>query len=92
MGKRRLISSNYNEISKWSDWTWESYGTIAKRRLDFGSGLLKIHQQDCMGLSSDIQWNYGIYAVFIILLLLLIINIINLSIIKYYHLTINTKY
>ena len=44
----------------WGPYVWQTYEEVAKRRDDFGAGLVKLHEKSLSGLIS--QYSVGIFA------------------------------
>lgn len=64
LAKRPLISKKdaATGVPVWAPYAWQSFGQVQERRLNFGSGLVKLHGETGGGID-DQQWTFGIYAV-----------------------------
>jgi long-chain acyl-CoA synthetase len=49
------------KVAQWSGYSWQTYGQIAARRLDFGRGLMYLHDE-LLGLNPQEKFHLGIYA------------------------------
>lgn len=62
LGRRVAIFDPETGLVKgWSGYQWESYGQVAKRRLDFGRGLDHLYTRTLKRPASD-KWNLGIFS------------------------------
>ncbi|KAK9463150.1 eukaryotic long-chain fatty acid CoA synthetase (LC-FACS) [Lipomyces oligophaga] len=49
------------QYKKWSHYIWETYGQVAERRTDFGSGLVKL-ARDVVGMADPQKFPVAIYS------------------------------
>ncbi|KAJ3082496.1 Long chain acyl-CoA synthetase 7 peroxisomal [Quaeritorhiza haematococci] len=67
LGHRERIPGSYNPVTKQYQWTpyiWETWEEVYQRRLNFGSGLIKLYADHAVDGSVDArQWHFGVYSI-----------------------------
>ncbi|KNE68493.1 hypothetical protein AMAG_12669 [Allomyces macrogynus ATCC 38327] len=60
LGHRTLIRTTPTRA--WSPYQWQTYEAVAERITNFGSGLVRLHEQ-LISAETAKQWHLGIYAI-----------------------------